>query len=218
MFPLFPYFGPKLFCFPCIWLLVCLPAISHYLLVKSLLLFWNNLFCLYYFTLSCYLFNLHSFANTFISYYINSCLVIFICATFSFLSQHVPAFFICAAFSFLSQHVPAFFFYLWCFFPFCLNMFQRSFLFVMLFPFCLNMFQFFFYLCCFFLFVSTCSSDFFALLFPFCLNMFQSFFYLWCFVLSSRISHPSFEFSFVVFSGTPILSQTNFSPCINYFV
>ena len=59
------YFAPKLFCFHCIRLLVCLRAISPNLLVEFLLLFWNVMFCLYCFTHSRYLFNVPSFTSNF---------------------------------------------------------------------------------------------------------------------------------------------------------
>ena len=75
------YFAPKFFCFPCIRLLVCLRAISAYLLVEFFSLFWNVLFSLYYFILSLYLVNLHFFASSF--WFISSgCVVIFTCVAF----------------------------------------------------------------------------------------------------------------------------------------
>ena len=61
-----------------------------------------------------------------------------------------------------------------------------------------------FFLCCLFFPVLIYSSDF-LLFFSFsCFRMF--FFYL------SRNSHSGFDFSFVIFEGIPIFSQTNFVP------
>ena len=77
----FLYITSKLFSFPCICLLVCLRAIYPYLLVEFFSLFWNILFCLYFFILSRYLFNLPSLACTF-CFFSSSCIVISICVAF----------------------------------------------------------------------------------------------------------------------------------------
>ena len=52
-------------------------------------LFWNVLLCLYRFTLYRYLFDLPSLVSTF-WFISSSCIVIFPCVAFSFLSLHVP--------------------------------------------------------------------------------------------------------------------------------
>ena len=138
MFSWLLYFNPKSFDFSCIILLVYFPVTSFHLLVEFSFVFWNILFCLYYFSLCRYLFNLPSFANTF--WFISSSWVfIFSCVAFSFLSLHVPASVLC--------------------------------------------------------FIILAS--------------FRRFFLIFVF---SQISHPGFDFFFVIFEGIPMFSQTDIAP------
>ena len=86
MFPLFPYFDPKLFCFSIFRLFGCVGAFIPYLLVELLSLFWNVLFFLYYIILSQYLSSLPSFAST-VRFISSSCIFCFNwCITFCFSS------------------------------------------------------------------------------------------------------------------------------------
>ena len=94
MFSWLPYFIQKLFNFSCIRLLICFSVISPTCWLYFLSLFWNVLFCQYCFTLCQYLFNLPSFACTF-RFISSSCIVIFSCIAFSFLSLYVPTLFFC---------------------------------------------------------------------------------------------------------------------------
>ena len=80
MFSLIPNYAQKLFCFPVIRLLVCLRAFSPCLRVEFWLLFWNVLFCQYYFILSQNLFSLPS-ASTF-WFISSSCIVCSTCIVF----------------------------------------------------------------------------------------------------------------------------------------
>ena len=98
MFFLFPYFTPKLFCFLCIRLLVCIWKFSNYFLVEFsfFILECPVFFFLHHLTMSRYLPRLPLFPNTFCL--ISSCMVGHFCPfVFIFASQHIPS-----CFSFLS--------------------------------------------------------------------------------------------------------------------
>ena len=94
IFSWLPYFAPKLFCFLRIRLLICFLAISPYIRLDIFIVLECPVLSVLFYAYHRYLFNLPSFAKTF--WLISSCyIVIFSCGSFSFLSQHVPAFFLC---------------------------------------------------------------------------------------------------------------------------
>ena len=126
----FPYFAPKLFCFPCLRLLVCL-ARSLFIRWKNFLsLFWNALFCQYCLILCWYLFNLPPFASTlwFIS---SSFIVSSYCVAFRFTSQYILAFFLwCTIFTCLRFLIPVFSLISHPSFEFLLELFRETLIFL----------------------------------------------------------------------------------------
>ena len=94
MISTFTYFVPKLFCFPCIRLLVYLRVFSPYLLVEFSIVVLECPVCLYCLILSRYLFSLPSFTSTFWCI-ASSCIVCSNRVALLFLSQHILAFFFC---------------------------------------------------------------------------------------------------------------------------
>ena len=84
---MFSIFSSKIVRFFGVRLSVCFGVMSPQLSIEFSL-FWNVLFCLYYFTLCRYLFNLPSFPRTF-WFISSSCTVIFSLVVFSFLFPHI---------------------------------------------------------------------------------------------------------------------------------